>query len=243
MRLYNIRQAQISADNVYKVGVKTDDERVYPDGTREAVELGRQCEAEPGEVVRLEQRLPDDLKPTWFCMRASQQDMYVYVDGELRKDYSTKNTRLFGKNSASAYVFFEIKEEDAGSMLAVENISESEYAGYLNEMYKGDKLDIAKVLVQECFGVLIISILMLMISFFYYCDGRRAAYSLQKEDTAYLSWHWNLSVVHDNADSLSVFGIYQYGSEESLRAGLQYSIGQCCLESGGLNYLTCGCNR
>ncbi len=140
-------------------------ERVYPDGTREAIVLGGQCEAEPGEVVRLEQRLPDDLNSAWFCIRASQQDMYVYVNGELRKEYSTKDTELFGKNSASAYVFFEIKEDDAGGMLAIEIISESKYAGFLNEMYKGDKLDIAKELVQECFGVLIISILMLMISF------------------------------------------------------------------------------
>lgn len=140
-------------------------ERVYPDGTREDIELGGQCEAEYGEVVRVEQRLPDDLGDTWFCMRASLQDMYVYVDGELRNEYCAKDFGLFGKSTSSAYVFFKIVKEDAGCVLAVETVSDSKYTGFLNEMYVGDKFDIAKMLIKECSGVLIISILMLVISF------------------------------------------------------------------------------
>jgi len=138
-------------------------ERVYADGKREPISLGSQCDAGWNEVVRVEKQLPDNQDDTWFCMRASQQDMYVYVDGKLRAEYATKATRLFGQNSASAYVFFEIMQEDAGKVLAVETISDSEYSGFLNEMYVGDKFDIAATFLKECSGVLITSILMLIV--------------------------------------------------------------------------------
>ena len=139
-------------------------ERVYADGTRERIELGRQYDAGRGEIVRLEKRLPLTDTSTWYCMRASQQDMYVYVEDELRKEYSTAETRLFGSNSASAFVFFEIEAADAGKVLAIEIISDSEYAGFLNQMYVGDKYDIAATFLIECLSVLMISILMLLIS-------------------------------------------------------------------------------
>ena len=139
-------------------------QRICEEGTIEIVELGTQCNAKRGEVVRLEKRLPYSDASIWYCMRASQQDMYVYVGDELRCVYSTKESRLFGDNSASAFVFFEIEAADAGKMLAIEVISDSEYAGFLNEMYVGEKYDIAAVFLKQCFGVLMISVLMLIIS-------------------------------------------------------------------------------
>ena len=139
-------------------------ERVFADGSREAIELDSKCDAERGEVVRLEKRLPMAPESTWYCMRASQQDMRIYVEEELRKEYSTAETRWFGKDSASAFVFFEIEAADAGKMLAVELVSNCEYAGFLNEMYVGDKYDIAATFIKECASVLTVSILMLIVS-------------------------------------------------------------------------------
>lgn len=139
-------------------------ERVIQDGTREKVELPGRCAAERGEVVRLEALLPDNQDDTWLCMRASQQDMRVLIGDEIRKEYSTKESRLFGRNSASAFVFFEISEEDAGKVLAIELISDSEYAGFLNEVYEGDKYDIAYLLLKQCAVVLFVSFYMLILS-------------------------------------------------------------------------------
>ena len=65
---------------------ESDWERVYSDGTRNPVEIPGQCDAERGEILRLETTLPKDLDNVWLCMRASQQDMRVYVDKELRKE-------------------------------------------------------------------------------------------------------------------------------------------------------------
>ena len=97
--------------------------RMLPDGTWEMVSLPEECDAERGEVVRIETTLPEDLEDIWFCARASQQDMKIYVGEALRKEYSTKDTRPFGINSASAYVFFPVTEADAGKLLAIETVS------------------------------------------------------------------------------------------------------------------------
>lgn len=139
-------------------------ERVRPDGTREAVTLPGRCEVEPGEVVRLERVLPENQEDMWFCMRASQQDMQVYVGDELRKEYTTKGSRLFGKDSASAFVFFRVEASDAGEVLGIELVSYSEYAGFLNEVYAGDRYDIVRVFVDECFEVLLVSFYMFVLS-------------------------------------------------------------------------------
>lgn len=139
-------------------------EQVFSDGTRESIKVPGRCEAEWGETVRLEIILPQSQEDTWFCMRASQQDMLVYVGDELRKEYTTKETRLFGQNSASTFVFFEVSEEDAGKVLAIELHSDSEYAGFLNEVYVGDKYDIVRTLVHECAVVIMVSVYMLILS-------------------------------------------------------------------------------
>ncbi len=139
-------------------------ERVYADGTRFTVALPGTTKAERGETVRLETSLPENQENTWFCMRASQQEMYVFVGDELRKKYTTEGSRLFGNSSASAYVFFEITEEDAGEILAIELISYNEYTGFLNEVYVGEKYDIITTFIRECLLVLVVSFYMLILS-------------------------------------------------------------------------------
>lgn len=139
-------------------------ERVYADGTRYTVEIPGKTDAKPGEIVRVETSLPNDQKSTWLCMRASQQEMRIFVGDELRKIYSTEETRFFGNNSASAYVFFEITQEDAGEVLAIELISHNEYAGFLNEIYIGEKGDIIFTFIKECSLVLMVSFYMLVLS-------------------------------------------------------------------------------
>ena len=83
--------------------------RVYADGAWEIVSIPGECDAQRGEVVRVETTLPKEQDDIWFCARASQQDMKIYVGDELREEYTTKDTRPFGINSASAYIFFQIK--------------------------------------------------------------------------------------------------------------------------------------
>ena len=164
-------------------------ERVYDDGTREKIEVPGHYDAERDKTFRIETTLPLNQNNTWICMRASQQDMYVFVDGQLRKEYTTKETRLFGRNSASAFVFFRILEEDAGKVLAIETISDSEYTGFLNEIYTGDKYDIAHTLMRQCFVVIVVSVYMFILSSITVLVGYilRVVYKI-RVDITYLGW-------------------------------------------------------
>jgi len=132
-------------------------ERVYEDGTREQVELPGVWNAARGEKVRAEATLPANQADIWGCIRASQQDMQIFVGGELREEYSTKNTRLFGKTSASVYVFFPLYEADAGKVLAVETVSDSVYSGRMNQVIVGEKTDIMNRFLRENNLILIVA--------------------------------------------------------------------------------------
>ncbi|MBP3617110.1 MAG: response regulator [Lachnospiraceae bacterium] len=146
-------------------------ERVFPDGTRESAELPCTFPAKRGETVRAEAVLPDKIENSWAYIRASQQDIRIYIDGELREEYSTKATRPFGKTSASVYVFFPLYEEDGGKVLTVETVSDSVYSGRMNQIFTGEKYDIVKSFVAEsglllvvAFTTVIISVITVVIS-------------------------------------------------------------------------------
>ena len=139
-------------------------ERVLPNGARETVSVPSECDAERGEVVRIETTLPSDQEDIWMCARASMQDMKIYVGDELRKEYTTKDTRPFGVNSASAYVFFPVMEEDAGKTLSIETVSESIYSGILNEIYMGDRDNIWGMFLGKYMLVVLVSLFMLVLS-------------------------------------------------------------------------------
>ena len=139
-------------------------ERVYTDGTREPVTLPDIWDAEPGEEVRAEAVLPELTKDMYGSIRASQQDMWIYVDGELRENYSTEGIRPFGKTSASAYVFFPLYKEDAGKMLAIVTVSDSAYSGRMNQVIVGEKLDLANHYMRENAWILVVAFTMVILS-------------------------------------------------------------------------------
>ena len=80
--------------------------QIKSDGTKVPIEIPGSCDAKRKETIIIENTLPKDIKDnTFFAFRSSKQELKLYVDGELRKEYTTKDTRLFGKTSAVAYVF------------------------------------------------------------------------------------------------------------------------------------------
>lgn len=140
-------------------------ERVMPDGSREAVEVPGECEAKRGEEVRIETTLPLQIEPgKWLCIRSSQQDMEIYIDGELRTSYSTQNSKPFGKTSASAYVFAMLNEADAGKPMTVVTVSESSYSGVLNPVFIGERMGIWLQFIFEFGWQLLVAIFMLILS-------------------------------------------------------------------------------
>ena len=108
-----------------------------PDGSEVPVRIPGNCEAEYGEWVVIASTLPADLQEMSFCIRSMQQDIRVYVDGQLRKEYSTLDTQLFGTTSTMTYVFFDVYAQDAGKELRIETMSDSFYTGYISDIYVG----------------------------------------------------------------------------------------------------------
>ena len=115
--------------------------RVLEDGSTEPMAVPGECEAERGEWITIQTTLPEDQQTTWICMRSMQQEMYIYVGDELRKEYSTLDTQPVGKTSTMNYVFFPVSEADAGKNLRVEFMTDSHYTGYVSEVYEGDRYD------------------------------------------------------------------------------------------------------
>ena len=116
---------------------------IQEDGKRVEIEVPGRCDVERNELMVVENVLPDDVLDNQFlCIRSSKQEMQIYVDGELRKEYTTSDTRPFGKVSAVAFVFVELNSEDAGKVIRIEIQTDSSYSGLFNEMYYGDKWEI-----------------------------------------------------------------------------------------------------
>ena len=113
------------------------------DGSSEVIQVPGQYDVPAGETMVLTTVLPKDYNANAIGLRSSLQDVKYYIDGELRDSYDTKDTRPFGKNSASRYVFCETSEKDAGKELKIELTTyTSNYSGVVNEVYYGDKADI-----------------------------------------------------------------------------------------------------
>lgn len=158
----------LPAENISKEGkvsiFEADWMQVKPDGTKIVIEVPGNCEAELGEWVTIMTTLPAEQKDTWFCIRSMQQDMNIYVGDELRESFSTLDTQMFGKTSTISYVFFQIHTEDAGKALSISFMSESSYAGYVGEIYEGDKYDIARNFFEIYAPSTIVAMFMLMLS-------------------------------------------------------------------------------
>ena len=117
--------------------------QIKADGSRVPVDIPGRCDAKRGEVVTIETKLPKDLEDnTYIAVRCSRQDMRVFVDDVLREEYSTKDTRLFGKTSAAVYMFFKLNMEDADKTIRLESQTDSSYSGIFYTMYYGDTIGI-----------------------------------------------------------------------------------------------------
>ena len=124
-------------------------EQVKEDGSRVQVSVPGQMECAQGEWVTLETRLPQQMENTWLCLRSLQQDVKVYIEDELRTEYSTIESQLFGKTSTITYVWVDLTDEDAGKLMRVEFMSDSFYSGYMEEILCGEKWDIGTYLVER----------------------------------------------------------------------------------------------
>ena len=113
------------------------------DGSQEQIEVPGNYEIQPGQVMVITTTLPEDYDEDTIAIRGSQQNVRFYIEGELRAEYDTKDSRPFGSESASRYVFCKTSSTDAGKELRIELQSGTKrYSGVVNDIFCGSKADI-----------------------------------------------------------------------------------------------------
>ena len=136
-----------------------------PDGTSEQVEVPNRFAVEKGTPVVLETVLPDYVcQNTYIGIRSTRQEMQIYIDGELRTEFTTKDTRLFGVYNPVAYVFIPVGSEDAGKVMRVSAASTSTYSGVMSEVYYGDYTSLWILYVRENFIPVVLALFLLLFS-------------------------------------------------------------------------------
>lgn len=140
-------------------------ERITGEGTREPITIPGKCEADRDEMVVVETILPNEIESgRYLCFRSAKQDMRFYIDGQLKKEYSTKASRLFGRMSAAAYLFVPIDQQDAGKTLRVEMQTDSAYTGIFYTVYYGNPMGVWKYFFRQMGLELIVAFVVLILS-------------------------------------------------------------------------------
>ena len=137
---------------------------VMEDGTTTPAELPGKNPIKRNQTMVIENVLPSVLEDNlYMCFRSSKQEMKIYIDDELRQEYSTKDTRPFGRVSAVAYVYAHLSSEDSGKTIRVEISTDTSYTGVLHEVFYGEMIDIWKHFFEKGGAELIIALFVLVL--------------------------------------------------------------------------------
>lgn len=160
------------------------------DDSSEKITVPGRYSVSPEDTMVITSTLPEDYNSNTLAVRSSLQSVRFYINGKLRSEYDTKDTRLAGKNSASRYVFCKTSDADAGKELRIElRTNTKQYSGVVNTVYCGDKIDIWEFLFTQygmetiiafflLFASVIIIIFSIMLGLIYHT----------KFDMEYLGW-------------------------------------------------------
>ncbi len=164
--------------------------QIKNDGERLPIEFPGKVEAQRGEVVTFVTTLPTDIYTgECLCFRSVWQDVDIYVDGVLRESYSTKDSRLYGTNSAFRYIFLELSESDAGKELTYKFSSDSKYAGVTRLIRRGDRTAILINLIKESGLRTGIAVFLMLMSLFSIIVCAILKYAYKKNlPLRYLAW-------------------------------------------------------
>lgn len=136
------------------------------DGSKTDVIIPGKNPVDRGTTMVIENTLPDDLEDnTYMCLRSSKQEIRIYIDNVLRQEYSTKDTRPFGKVSAVAFVFTELSANDSGKTIRIEMSTDSSYTGVLHEIIYGEMIEIWEHLFETGGVELLVAIFVLVFGF------------------------------------------------------------------------------
>ncbi len=101
---------------------------VHEDGRAKTVDLPYVENIEKNERIIIENVVPEDIQDN-MCLftRTSRQNIRIYIDGELRSEYTTDNIPLFSLNVPSSYVFIDLNRSDANRTIRIEQWGTSKF--------------------------------------------------------------------------------------------------------------------
>ena len=138
--------------------------RIYDDGTDEDITLPVTLDTARGEKVVIESILPDLCKDELYVAFYNDCDAKVYINGELRREFSRADADIRGGMVKSIWMFIPIYEKDAGTTIRIERFSTDEYNGSFKELYMGDVYGIVWANMKKSALVYVLAVLLAVIS-------------------------------------------------------------------------------
>lgn len=137
--------------------------QVLEDGTREKFDLPNQLKVEGDEVV-FEHELPAQIsEDAYVVFRTAKQDYRVYVDGLLREEYSTEDSRLWGLTSPAYYLFVKVNSKDSGKIIQVRTTGIESKRGDISFVYYANYSGFWSAMIREQGMTFLIEIIMFVI--------------------------------------------------------------------------------
>lgn len=97
------------------------------------VDLPQKLYAAPNSKIVLERKLPLHIaEHDCFFTRSSRQNMWIYIDGDLRQSYLAERLHYFAIDPPSTNIFVDLTPEDAGKTVRIESCCSFQYSGVLN---------------------------------------------------------------------------------------------------------------
>lgn len=118
------------------------------DGERTRIEIPGKYEKGNGILVTI---IPSGMDERVSCLCFRGQDMRAYLEDELIYEYSTQNSRWFGKISPENYLTIPLTAKDAGKELRIELVTNT---GLLYQPYVGSELGMWRYLISIYAGEL-----------------------------------------------------------------------------------------
>lgn len=133
--------ALFSKDTEHEAGIGSFDSKSFDtgwvlereDGRKEEITMPTVIAAEKGETLLIRNVLPHDLTDgSSLLARTAMENMYVYIGGALREQYTSEGNTGMAYYLPSAYVVTELSKEDAGQEILIRVDVKSR--GVLNEV-------------------------------------------------------------------------------------------------------------
>ena len=137
---------------------------IEKEGVKYPVTLPVTIDNSTGKDLIMRNVLPDYITDGMnILFRASVEDVYIYIDGELRQSYASKYMRAVNYYLPSAYLACPLTQEDAGRPIKV--IVKVKAAGLLNEVSIGCGADAWFPVIKNNIVVTIAAVFMCLIGF------------------------------------------------------------------------------